>query len=158
MGCGVPAGIYAHTRVQNEPALKYPPGSHWTFPSIWHMSYLHSPVFQTASTEPTQPSLQHLWQASTSVSLTDYSICFPATNSISRVWQATLRLVYCTPLFSGQSPWPIWSQMSIFHSPLCPSHLCSLLVLPPPTRFSLSFRSANSWEDWCLILPNHSQD
>jgi hypothetical protein len=59
-----------HTSVHREPALKYPPlGSHWTCPSIWHMSHLHSPVFHTASTDHTQPSLHCLWHASPHFSL-----------------------------------------------------------------------------------------
>lgn len=159
MGCGVPAGIYAHIRAQSEPALKYPPlGSHWTFPSIWPMSHLHSPVFQTASTESTQPSLQRLWQASLHFSLlTEYSICLPGANSISREYGK--QPIWSTILPCSQDRvHRFWSQMPMFHSPLCPSHLCCLLVLPPPTRFSPSFRCANSWGDWCLFIPNHSQD
>lgn len=142
MGCGIPAGIYAHTRVQNEPALKYPPGSHWMFPFIWHMSHLHSPVFQTASTESTQSSLQHLSQASTSVSLqTTPSVSLVQTASQERMASnPTSRLPYSfalrtEPLATGSG------LTSVLHSPLCPSHLCST------HRFSPSFRSVNSWGD-----------
>lgn len=138
MGCGVPAGIYAHICAQNEPALKYPPlGSHWTCPSIWHMSHLHSPVFHTASTDHTQPSLHRLWQASPHFSLLTE---IPSVSLVQTASQESMASnptsVYHTPLFSGQSPQVLVSDAyvsvsSVSFTPALPSGLSSThQVLP----------------------------
>lgn len=137
MGCGVPAGIYAHICAQR--TCSKVSSSRFPLDVPIYLAHVSSPQSSVPQLPQTILSLAFTafgMRAPTSVSLQRFHLSRWCKQHLKRVWQATPHLVYHTPLFSGQSPQVLVSDAyvsvsSVSFTPALPSGLSSThQVLP----------------------------